>query len=368
MKSVLWNFSLRTLRSGFMSAIVLCHFSSAIAGDKIGNGGGVWVCQGPQFEVFNVMFMDVFEARREYQLTVPETTSSDLELVQVQKSWIGKLIASGAKINQHIQYVEKNITWIDDVINSIPDAANKISPHPSTCKQGEWKAVQLVNFTDDFRVLVRRDLFQSSFMTNMQRAAVYLHEGIYSYMRTEFGDTNSVRARAVTGFLLADLPDNEKVNRIGKILKEQAPPTLPPPEGQAWICGIKPEQRSALYTVEAATPKLATATVLKDCIAGQDPTHGFPIPGFPVPEGPRPEFPGPTFGPPQNCKESQVLCEQIVSNEKTKKCSITSHFNNKIYVGMGRTGLEAQQSAMKQCMSIEASEMTCYDGSQMTCN
>jgi len=50
--------------------------------DRVGNGGGVWVCEGEAHSIFDVMFMDVFEARREYMLNLPEIEVSALEAVQ----------------------------------------------------------------------------------------------------------------------------------------------------------------------------------------------------------------------------------------------------------------------------------------------
>ncbi|MGZ5278628.1 MAG: hypothetical protein ACXWC9_01720 [Pseudobdellovibrionaceae bacterium] len=354
----------KSLGSLFLTIVSL--FSTApfaFAADKIGNGGGVWVCQGSNLQVHDIMFMDVFEARREYQLTLPEQSISDLQIVKNQKAWIEKFLQNPRQITKYIDYVEeKNIIWIEDIINLIPDAANKITPHPSTCKQGEWVATQLVNFTEDFRILIRRDLFESPFMSNLEKAAVYLHEGIYSYLRSEFGDSTSVRARAIVGHLLSNLPDQDKVFEIQKILN-QKPPDLEEPTTQSWICGIKPDSRSALYIFEAQTTKKATEEVIKACIAGERPP-GVDFPGMPG----MPGFPNDDYGPQRNCQEHRVICEAVTSSAKNKTCSFETSFGNKTYSGTGRTELEAQKAAMTRCLAIEGSTSTCYSNSNMTCN
>lgn len=339
--------------------LVVMPLISIAAPDRIGNGGGVWVCEDPSHTIYDIMFMDVFEARREYQLTLPETTGNPLDVVQAQKAWIEKFMPNAREINKHIEYVEKNITWIEDIINLIPDGANKISPHPSTCKQGDWTAVQLVNFTDDFRILVRRELFDSSFLTNLERAAVYLHEGIYSYLRTEFGDTTSVRTRAIVGYLLSDLSDTDKVARIQKVINQKVFDPNPPTTTGSWICGIKPERDSALYIAEDADAAKAKAAAVKACTDGEDHFGGMDFPSLPG---------LPNFGPPNACQENKVLCEQVTSSAKTKTCELTPTFGRqKVYTGSGRTQLEAQKEAMNTCLASEGAEYYCYSARDMNC-
>lgn len=342
------------MKAFFILLFVSLNMNSSLlfAADRIGNGGGVWVCESSSKEILDIMFMDVFEARREYQLTLPEIEIPVTDFVQAKMTWIANFLGEGSKINQHIEYVQKNVTWIDDIINTIPDAANKISPHPSTCKQGEWKAVQLVNFTEDFRILVRREIFESPLMTDLERAAVYLHEGIYSYLRTELGDSTSVRARAIAGFILSDLPDSEKQVRIQNVLKQVNEPI---DTGSGWICGIKPSSHSPFYIFEAVTEFKGKEGAVKACIVGED-----PMPDFPFPIG--------DFGPQRECKMERTKCEPILSAEKKHRCILTDFFGKKEYPGIGRTILEAQREAMSQCLvNVGGSSPNCYNNDLMTC-
>ena len=351
------------MKNIFIALILSLSAIAAVAGDRIGNGGGVWACEGPQKEIYDYMFMDVFEARREYQLTLPELQVSATQFLKTQKAWILTSLPQGQKIVQHIEYVEKNITWIDDIINSIPDAANKISPHPSTCKQGEWKAVQLVNFTDDFRVLVRREIFESPLLTDLERVAVYVHEGVYSYLRSEYSDSNSVRARAIVAVVLSDLKSEDKTARILKVLN-QTPAIDPPTPPASWMCGLKPQRFSPLYVGEGLTEAKAKETTLQICKKGESATAGLPgvpdIPGFPNP--------GPDdFGPARECRVEKILCEPILSQEKKITCEMPDFFDRRKFIGKGRTTLEAQSETMKQCLAYGGSESSCYDASAMEC-
>ncbi len=82
------------------------------APDKIGNGGGVWMCEMPTGDFTDLMFVDVFEARREFQLTLLEITTEPLLSLQSRKQWIKKNLPNHVAINDDIEYVEKSITWI----------------------------------------------------------------------------------------------------------------------------------------------------------------------------------------------------------------------------------------------------------------
>ncbi len=353
--------------------------------DKIGNGGGVWVCEDSSLKVFDIMFIDIYEAKREYQLNIPEVPNPYLDLVQLQKSWISVHLSEGAKIVSHVEYVEQNITWLEDIINLIPDSFARISPQPATCVNGKWDPVQLVNFTEDARILIRKDLFDSTYMSNVEKAAVYLHEGIYSYLRDEFGDSNSVRARAIVGFLFSDLPEDQKLARIQKVLGQNPPPPPPPPPPPgSWMCGLRIDSYSPLYVFEAETRDKAKAGALELCVQGEDPfggNHGgpgFPFPGMSEAGGPGGFFPGGGFpgggfpggglpGPQMQCKENLVTCEQILSQDKTRTCSFKSPFGSNVYQGKGRTILEAQKEVASQCLLMEGSPSRCNSTDGLSC-
>ena len=324
--------------------------------DKVGNGGGVWTCQDASGTIHDLMFMDVFEARREYQLTLQEISISPLDEVKLVKQWITTHLPQHQNINKHIEYVEKNITWIQDIINLIPDAANKITPHPSLCKQGDWVATQLVNFTEDFRVLIRKELFDSPLMTDLERAAVYLHEGVYSYLRTEFNDQTSVRARAIVGFLLSDLADDQKVKRIHDVIAQNNNPTNPePPPVDGYVCGIKPEKMSALYIYVDQSEQVAREKVLQACKDGEQKFPSWPgdIPAFEIPN---------------ECKPAKILCEEFSGNQKSTTCSYKSRIHEVDYSGRGRTPLEAKHDAIAKCLTTSGHEWDCYGVENFTCH
>ena len=188
----------------------------------------------------------------------------------------------------------------------------------------------------------------------------------HSYLRSELNDTNSVRARALVGVLLSDLKSDEKIARFSKILGQD--PLVPEfPAAKSWMCGIKPGLRTALYVLESNSKMKAIEGAVEACKKGEN--SGIPtmpdIPGLPG-------FPGMggagDFGPGRDCKETKVLCEEVLTSEKKKSCEMESSFVDKIYRGLGRTNLEAQKEAINQCLSYEGSEARCYDFGKMRCH
>jgi hypothetical protein len=352
---------------------------SVQAGDRIGNGGSMWACQDDKQQVYDLLFMDTYEARGEWALNLPEIQVPELEAVQQQKAWISSFLKDSEQINRSIVFVENNITWINEVITVIPDSYSRVSPHPSMCPDGKWEIVQLVNFTNDNRILIRKELFDSRYMSNLERAAVYLHEGIYYYLRSKYGDQTSTRARAIVGFLFSDMPNALKVQRINYTLEHVTPKDPNEKPATGFICGLRPTTYRPLYIFEAITSSKATEGAIQACKKGEDPFNGggFPKGGFspggfpPMPsppgEGFPPGFPD-EYGPARECKEERVLCEEIQTAEKKHHCDLKDRFYDKIYRGTGRTRLEAQKEAILQCVGNGGTDSTCFDATQMICN
>lgn len=346
--------------------ITLFSLVASARPDKVGNGGGLWVCQDQSGNMYDMHFMDVFEARKEYQLNIPEITIAPLEMVQAKKLWIETYLPNEVTMIEEIQYVEQNILWLDDVvITSIPDGANKISPKPDSCPQGKWEPVQLVNFTEDGRILARRDLFDSELLSDLERGAVYLHEGVYSYLRKRNGDETSVRARAIVGYLISDLTNGEKVAKIQAELDREPPKPTPPPAEDGVICGLKPEEYRPLYIAVAKDEALARERVIGACKHGENPfsdDDDFEFPGFP-------DFPGNggSIGPGIRCEAAKVSCESYSGAQTKYSCSFKTRFHETPYSSTGRTELEAKANAMNKCMATEGSEHLCYDGKDWNC-
>lgn len=215
-------------------------------------------------------------------------------------------------------------------------------------------------------------------MSELERSAVYFHEGIYSYLRTEFGDTDSKRARKMVGYLFSNLDDTQKSLKLMKIFED--PNNVNPIDPKGWVCGVRPGSFKPLYIFEALTKSLATKGAVEACKKGEDPFHGHAgnpgdpsnLPGFPggPPEGfpgfpgglPGSQFPG---GPGADCKEDLTVCEEILTTKDVFVCELSGF--SIVYVGKANTLLAAQKNAEKQCFINGESYATCQDGKKITC-
>jgi hypothetical protein len=346
--------------------------------DKFGNGGAVWSCETQNADIMDLMLIDIDEARRELKLNVPETTMNHIPYLQEKKEWIKKNLSFQFVLMPHIEYVEQNINWIEGEMILVPDIKNVSKPSPALCKGGRWEARTVVNFGDDGRVLAAKELFDSPFLTEMERTALYLHEGVYSYMRTEYGDQDSLRSRKIVGYIMSDKADAVKIENINKILSITNPNPTPAPQPQVsgYICGIRPGTFRPLYIAEKKTEAEARTATLKSCVDGEK--IGFPFP-FDIPGAPPgfPGFPGGDggggvgggFGPERDCKDTRVTCEAFSSSSQKYTCEIKDGFGNeRVYVGTGRTMLEAQKKAGDKCVAGGSGDSTCYDSRDMDCS
>lgn len=351
----------------FTMSLSLFSYAAPEMPDKFGNGGAVWACETQTGEVMDLMLIDIDEARRENKLTIPETNTDHIAYLQDKKSWIQKNLSIQFVLMPHIEYVEQNINWIEGEMILVPDIANVSKPSPTLCRGGRWEARTVVNFGDDGRVLASKELFQSPFLTEMERTALFLHEGIYSYMRTEFGDQNSRRSRHIVGYIMSDLPDAKKIESIMKVLEQTGTTPAPPtPQIGGYVCGIRPTSSSPLYIAEKKTEVEARKAALNECIQGEK--IGFPF-SFDFPGVP-PGFPGDGggFGPERECTAKKVACETIQTSQKKYTCFFTNFSRSKRFEGKGRTRLEAQKDAENTCLINGEMEHSCNSPRDLTCN
>ncbi|MGZ3723120.1 MAG: hypothetical protein ACXVA9_09330, partial [Bdellovibrionales bacterium] len=82
-------------------------------------------------------------------------------------------------------------------------------------KPRDCEIEQIVNFQATGRILIDQDLFDKMDMIN--QAALITHEAYYSYLRFAGGDTNSVRTRRATGYVISggvfSLPPSPVINK-----------------------------------------------------------------------------------------------------------------------------------------------------------
>lgn len=213
--------------------LILALFSSTttVAGDKIGNGGGLWACKSGG-ELIHAQLVDRFETRVEFFLPLKEFGESTVEAIFADRvSFLKKdLPQLFSEWEEHFEFVRRNLDLVEGELREIDDSLYRVSPSPATCPDGKWSYVQFANFTTDGRLLVQADLWRSPRILPADKAALLVHEGIYRWFRNRFKDENSVRARRFTGLIFADIEAVEMHRRMMELLPELSP-SPPPADG-----------------------------------------------------------------------------------------------------------------------------------------
>ncbi|MBS1972591.1 MAG: hypothetical protein JSU04_19950 [Bdellovibrionales bacterium] len=208
-----------------LSILLMSVFASA--GDKIGNGGGLWACYNAKGELLHGMLVDLYEAKAEFQLTTIQDSSLDVVQIIYNRGNIVSGLKKGRQLLQTMDEVLRNDKYVNVELSLVNDAFYRIIPPASSCAEGKWKYTQFANYTTFGTVLVREDLWHSYKIPVVDKAALFWHEAIYRWLRLEQGDLDSIRTRQAVGILFSDLPVAEMQKRLDAVLDLQHPP-IPP--------------------------------------------------------------------------------------------------------------------------------------------
>lgn len=295
----------------------------AQAGDKIGNGGGIWTCTSNKGDLIRAQLVDLFEAQYEFGLQVPPAPNLIAQDIAKQKAFIlhNKNNVLTEKINFHLNEVLKKARFVNAVLQKIDDALYRIVPLPNTCPEGQWEYVQFANFTTQDQVLIRNDFWTSPVVSELDKGALLLHEAVYRWLRLENKDDNSIRAREIVGLLFSDLNLDEINRRIQTLLAPITPPTL----SETWACTLMNRHNNSFYLAFGESNLEAKTKVIQAC---ENAPNGFfcTLPNSPAPE-----------------------CEEATSNSNVWTCNVNNENISKNFLGKGKTLPEAQYNARQSC-------------------
>lgn len=199
---------------------------AAFAQDKIGNGGGLWACVAQDNTVTKGMLVDLYEARSEFGLRLIASAESDpLAIVHERADFIKKY---WPEMNQEwalvLEMVLAKLQFVDGPLEEVHDSFYRTMPAASEGCASGWRYTQFANFTNLGPVLVSRSLWDNASIPPLNKAALIWHEVIYRWLRDAQNEKDSIRTRAVVGFLFSDLPIEILKQRVQDILKPQAGP------------------------------------------------------------------------------------------------------------------------------------------------
>lgn len=185
--------------------LLLMMSSLALAGDK-GNGGYSIVCRDANNEITSAELLDIYEGRILYKKNYAVDLNSIEDLISVAKSRMAEFSLFVEKMQKEIDYIHANTIYIPE--------GNELEPtddaFPPIKKTG-CKFEQLANYTNGGEVLISQEIFDK--LDNVNKAAMLVHEAVYSIRRKSLGDTTSQTSRRLVSQLMAQNPDQEIINR-----------------------------------------------------------------------------------------------------------------------------------------------------------
>lgn len=201
--------------------VFLLVSANAEAGDKIGNGGGLWACRAPD-RIVRAELVDLFEAREEFKLNLKAfgKKSAD-EILREQLVYVRSALPDlYDEWISHFNYALKNRQLVNAKLRPIEDSLYRIEPAAQTCPEGKWEYTQFANFTEYGQILIQRDLWESPAISELDRAALLFHESLYRWARIRLLDRDSVRARRIVGYLFSTLKPEELRREFDKAVPE----------------------------------------------------------------------------------------------------------------------------------------------------
>jgi hypothetical protein len=183
----------------FTISLLAMALSLATHAGQGGNGGGAFVCRNSAGKILSSQLVDLYEAEAQYGLTVKRDSrltvdeQLDLAAFRIQSS-----------SNDFYLKLDSHINEVRQILRIVPNAKLEntqdfdIVVSPKTCNGGKVGFEQLANYTDEGQLIVDEEIWKTLPATD--KAALYLHEAIYSYLRKEDMVITSKRARQITGY------------------------------------------------------------------------------------------------------------------------------------------------------------------------
>lgn len=192
------------MKSFFLAGLMALSLS-AIAGEK-GNGGYSVVCRTEQGQITSAELLDIYEGRVIYKKNYAVDQHSVEEVIEIAKSRVADHHAFANKLNRELKLVNENIIFIP--------AGNELEPtddaFPPIKKQG-CKFEQLANYQDSGELLVSQEIYDH--LDNVNKAALLVHEAVYSYRRKALGETTSQNSRKLVAQIISKNPDANAIDR-----------------------------------------------------------------------------------------------------------------------------------------------------------
>lgn len=209
-----------------ITIVVLFKISAAVAeaGTRDGGGGKGVVCRNPDGSIKSVELLDLWEARMVYGRQIRYSEASyeqQLKTLLPKLAWAipypvinpaqfqGWLISD---LEEHtldalLKKYPDHFFKTTETVEETKDAYERIVPSGRNgCKIEQIVSMVDVDFSNDRLVYFNFELY--GLMDETNKAALNLHEALYSYLRRTMNEPNSVRTRRLVGALMSGVKFN----------------------------------------------------------------------------------------------------------------------------------------------------------------
>ncbi|MCB9073873.1 MAG: choice-of-anchor D domain-containing protein, partial [Bdellovibrionaceae bacterium] len=181
-----------------ISVFALPPFDPGDGADSSGGGIAV-VCRNPDQTITSVEMLDLYEGRVIYGLNIQapgKTVPDSLKVIKDKLKVVFKNVPMGKTPAYYIDKAQKDFKLLppDAALVPVNDGAELVIPTNCTLEQ-------LALYKNNTYLLVNSVLWNQ--MDDLNKAALFAHEGIYTHER-ELGDKTSQRSRKIVAHLFSE--------------------------------------------------------------------------------------------------------------------------------------------------------------------
>lgn len=206
---------LKTLKA-LTILFTIAFTTNAFAGAVSGGGGKAVVCRNPDGSIRSAEALDLWEARVIYNREIIRSERTVAELVEegierLKFSYlpgIGPWSEDGKNVIERLDLATKGLRGASPALEkaqvqrlsgvTLTNSADSFElARPSECQVEQ--VVQAVDRPSRF--LINQEIYEA--LDNVNQAALILHEGLYSVLRRDHGESSSLRTRRAVGMVMA---------------------------------------------------------------------------------------------------------------------------------------------------------------------
>jgi hypothetical protein len=197
-------------KSIFLGVILITVLSSMSFAGSGSHGGGTIVCRNEQGKIISAELLDLWEGKKVRNLDILEEVESDADIPDLIRRAVRILNEKGqikmAKTvelvaNGELGVVNASLSFVSEGVGiAAPSDANAVFIPKGNCRiegVGAYNDRYLTFFID-------KELYSE--LSALNRAALFVHEGVYKYLRDTFHVEDSITARGITACLFSKLP------------------------------------------------------------------------------------------------------------------------------------------------------------------